>query len=164
MITYLLDANVFMSANRLHYGIDFCPGFWDWLKQRNAARQVYSIEAVKTEIAAGKDALATWAAALGAGFFLQPDHRVSATFSTVSTWASSQRYSTAAQAEFLAAADYFLVSHALAHKFVVVTQEMPAPTSKKRIKIPDACNALNVKWLSPFEMLRIERASFVLAR
>jgi len=164
VIRYLLDANVFMSANRLHYGIDFCPAFWDWLKQRNAARQLYSIEAVKAEIGAGKDALATWAAALGTSFFLSPDSRVTATFSTVSTWASTQTYSSAAQAEFLAAADYYLVSHALAYKFVVVTQEVPAPASKKRIKIPDVCNGLNVKWLSPFEMLRIEKASFVLAR
>jgi len=30
-VSYLLDANVFMSANNLHYGLDFCPAFWDWL-------------------------------------------------------------------------------------------------------------------------------------
>lgn len=28
---YLLDANVFIQAKRLHYGMDFCPAFWDWL-------------------------------------------------------------------------------------------------------------------------------------
>ena len=28
---YLLDANVFIAANNLHYGLDFCPAFWDWL-------------------------------------------------------------------------------------------------------------------------------------
>jgi len=29
----LLDANVFMQAKNLHYGLDFCPAFWDWLQQ-----------------------------------------------------------------------------------------------------------------------------------
>ena len=28
-MAYLLDANVFISAKNLHYGLDFCPAFWD---------------------------------------------------------------------------------------------------------------------------------------
>jgi hypothetical protein len=30
-MAYLLDANVFISAKNLHYGLNFCPAFWDWL-------------------------------------------------------------------------------------------------------------------------------------
>jgi hypothetical protein len=26
---YLLDANVFIQAKNLHYGLDFCPVFWE---------------------------------------------------------------------------------------------------------------------------------------
>lgn len=26
---YLLDANVFIQAKNLHYGMDFCPAFWE---------------------------------------------------------------------------------------------------------------------------------------
>ncbi len=26
-MAYLLDANVFMAAKNLHYGMDFCPAF-----------------------------------------------------------------------------------------------------------------------------------------
>mgnify|MGYP001403028963 CR=1 FL=1 len=33
-MSYLLDANVFMSAKNLHYGLDFCPAFWDWLVEK----------------------------------------------------------------------------------------------------------------------------------
>lgn len=36
---YLLDANVFIQAKRLHYGMDFCPAFWDWLIAKNATRK-----------------------------------------------------------------------------------------------------------------------------
>ena len=28
-MAYLLDANVFIAANNMHYGLDFCPAFWD---------------------------------------------------------------------------------------------------------------------------------------
>ena len=34
---YLLDANVFIQASRLHYGMDFCPAFWDWLREQHEA-------------------------------------------------------------------------------------------------------------------------------
>ncbi len=63
--------------------------------------------------------------------------------------------------EFLSVGDYFLVCHALGHCMTVVTHEIPS-NSKRRIKIPDACRALGVQFMSPFEMLREERANFVL--
>jgi hypothetical protein len=34
---YLLDANVFIAAKNLHYGLDFCPAFWDWLIEKHEA-------------------------------------------------------------------------------------------------------------------------------
>jgi len=52
-VAYLLDANVFIQAKNLHYGLDFCPAFWDWLINRNESRVVFSIERVGDEIEAG---------------------------------------------------------------------------------------------------------------
>jgi len=72
-MAYLLDANVFIQAKNLHYGLDFCPAFWDWLIDRNAAGAVFSIEKVGDEIEAGQDDLSAWAAERSAGFFLKPD-------------------------------------------------------------------------------------------
>jgi len=43
----------------------------------------------------------------------------------------------------------------------VVTHEVPG-ASRKKIKIPDACIGLGIKCVSPYEMLRTERARFVL--
>lgn len=54
---YLLDANVFIQAQKLHYGLDFCPAFWDWLVAQNAAGHVFSIQKVGDEIGAGADDL-----------------------------------------------------------------------------------------------------------
>ena len=52
-MAYLLDANVFIQAKNLHYGLDFCPAFWDWLIEANARGLVYSIEKVGDELDAG---------------------------------------------------------------------------------------------------------------
>lgn len=165
--TYLLDANVFIQAKTLHYGLDFCPAFWDWLVKSNADGRVFSIEKVNDEIQAGGDELSKWAAQRGAGFFLPPDQGVLPVLAQVSAWATThtwgnqQRYSPAAVSTFLQVADYYIVAQALAHNHVLVTHEIAAATINK-IKIPNACIALGIKCMTPYEMLRRERARFVL--
>ena len=160
-MAYLLDANTFIQAKNLHYGLDFCPAFWDWLIASNVAGRVFSIEKVGDEIDAGGDELAAWAAQRGSGLFLKPDDQILPALGRISAWAMGQGYEPAAVSTFLQVADYYLVAQALAHGHVVVTHEV-ASTSKKRIKVPDACIGLQVKCMNPFEMLRLERARFVL--
>lgn len=158
---YLLDSDVFIQAKNLHYGLDFCPAFWDRLVASNTSGQVFSIEEVGDEIEAGADELATWAAVRGYGFFLKPDSAILPALATVSRWAAGQNYEPAAVSTFLQKAGFYLVAHALAHGQVVVTHEVAAASTKK-IKIPNACIGVGVKCMSPFEMLRHERARFVL--
>lgn len=160
-MAYLLDANVFIQAKRLHYGFDFCPAFWSWLERSNAAGVVFSIDKVGVELDEGADDLTVWARARGQAFFLPPDNAVLPALARVSAWASSQKYDPAAVATFLQIADYWLVAHALAHGHVLVTHEVPSDGLKK-IKIPNACVGVGVQVMSPFEMLRRERARFVL--
>jgi len=160
-MAYLLDADVFISAKNLHYGLDFCPAFWDWLVERHAAGQVFSVEKVGDELHAVADELSEWAAARGPAFFLRPDARTFPSLATVSAWANSHGYEPAAVSTFLRVADYYLVAQAHAGHHTVVTHEVPA-ASPHRIKIPDACIGLEIKCMSPFEMLRRERARFIL--
>ena len=150
-MSYLLDANVFIQAKNLHYGFDFCPAFWDWLIQNNVAKKVFSIEKVGDEVLAIADALADWANERGPDFFLKPDPQLLSALGSVSSWAAGQSYEQSAVNIFLSAADYYLVAHALAHVHTVVTHEV-ASTSKKKIKIPDACIGLGIKCVTPYEM------------
>ena len=160
-MAYLLDANVFISAKNLHYGLDFCPAFWDWIIAHNASGVVFSIEKVGDEVPALGDELSNWADARGTGFFLRPVADVFPALAAVSAWASGQGYEPSAVSTFLQVADYYLVAHALAGQHTVVTHEVPS-ASKRMIKIPDACIGLGIKCMTPFEMLRRERARFVL--
>ena len=81
----------------------------------------------------------------------------------MSSWASGGGYEPGAVSQFLQVADYYLVAQAHALGYVVVTHEVAA-NSVKKIKIPNACIALGVKSMSPYEMLRTERARFVIGR
>lgn len=160
-MSYLLDANVFIQAKNLHYGLDFCPAFWDWLLAGNAAEKVSSIDKVADELAAGADELTDWMNQRGLGLFRQTDALVAAQFSHVSTWVMQQNYEPAAINTFLQVADFYLIAHALAGGHTVVTHEVPA-NSPRRIKIPNVCIGLKIDCITPYQMLRRERARFVL--
>lgn len=160
-MSYLLDANVFMAAKNLHYGMDFCPAFWDWLLHKGTTGTVFSIDKVADEIEAGQDELAQWARDRGNILFRRTMPTLAPQFTQVSTWATGQHYTPAAINTLLQSADFYLVAHALAGEHVVVSHEVPA-NSQNRIKIPDACLGLGVRFMTPYQMLRIERARFVL--
>jgi hypothetical protein len=160
-MAYLLDADVFIRAKNLHYGMDFCPAFWDWLVCENQVGKVFSIEKVGDEIDAGGDELAEWAAARRDGFFVPPDEATLHSFGAVTAWVQGQSYEASAISTFLQKADYYLVSQAHSGRHTVVTHEVPAASNRK-IKIPDVCIGMRVKCMSPYEMLRHERARFVL--
>ncbi len=162
-MAYLLDANVFIEAKRRHYGMDFCPAFWTWLIEANTAGRAFSIEKVGDELRAGTDELATWAVARGNAFFLPPDDPLLASLAAVADWVRGQGYRPAAVATFLEDPDYYHVAHAHAHDHVVVTHEVPSD-GVRQVKIPNVCIGMRVKCMSPFEMLRLERARFVLGR
>ena len=160
-MAYLLDANVFIEAKNRYYGLDFCPAFWDWLIARNLAGQVFSIEKVGDEIEAGDDALAAWAADRGEGFFAKPTPSVLAALGRIGDWAINQAYEGAAITTFVEGADCYLIAHVLAGRHDVVTLEA-ASASRKKVKIPNVCIDFGIKCLTPFEMLRKERARFIL--
>jgi len=159
---YLLDTNVFIQAKNLHYGFDFCPAFWTWLIEKNSEKKVFSIEKVSDEIVAGDDELARWAVDQGKGFFLEIDPTAFPALKKVSEWVLSQKYEQAAINTFLQVADYYF-AQALAYNHTIITHEVPS-NSQKRIKIPDVCIGLNIKFMSPYTMLRHEKALFVLGK
>lgn len=158
---YLIDSNVLIQAKNLHYGLDFCPAFWDWLVEANGRQLVFSVEAVKRELIEVQDELSTWVSQ-HPNLFLQVDNAVLGSLTTTSRWVTGQSFEQSAVNTFLGVADYHLVAHAHAKQFVVVTHEKYADSVKK-IKIPNVCRGLGVKCMTPFEMLRTEQARFIRA-
>jgi Domain of unknown function (DUF4411) len=161
---YLLDANVFIDAKNRYYGFDIVPAFWDWLRQAHAAGKVFTVQHVYDEIVASGDDLSTWIKAMPATFRLAPGPNDQASLTALSQWVvGSPSYNQAAVSTFLASADYFLVAQASSLGYAVVTHEVAGTGSKKSVKIPDACQAIGVPWMTPFKVLSVEQVSFQLA-
>ncbi|MCA3006250.1 MAG: DUF4411 family protein [Phycisphaerales bacterium] len=95
-MAYLLDTGVFIEAKRRFYGMDFVPGYWDWLMREAKAGTIRSIERVAEEIGAQQDDLSQWAATRPTAFFLRPDNAFSDAFQRVSQWALTAGFQQAA--------------------------------------------------------------------
>lgn len=160
-MTYLLDADVLMRAHWDHYRPCFCPAFWDWVIGSHASRRVYSIDKVFRQILTPPD-LVSWASSLPSTFFLPSDVSVTTAFPALSAFASSRNYTPAAISGFLNGVDYYLIAHAVVRNATVVTHEVSAPLRTSKVKIPDACLALNVPCINPFEMLQRLGACFTI--
>lgn len=146
-MTYLLDTNIFITAkNKLP--MDVYPSFWQALSQLAANGSFRSIKKVEDEIRKGKDELVDWIdRSLPKDFFIAENTDTLTALSTVSQWATLNRvYSPAAKAEFVSVADSWIVAEALSQSVTVVTHETSDPLCKKRVKIPDVCNAVGVKF------------------
>ena len=61
--TFVLDANVFISANNMYYAPDLCAEFWRRLADCNRAGTVFSIDKVYEELMRHEDELYAWSRA-----------------------------------------------------------------------------------------------------
>ena len=160
MKLHLIDTDVFIRANREHYGLHYCPAFWDWLGIHGQAGNVGSVVAVLEEIRYPVE-LKQWASGPGRQLFRRVDADVMAAAKEVSRWVHGEGYLPGAVTSFMSKADYWIVAHALAHGCAVVTHEVGAQTVKK-VKIPNACRGLGVRCMDPWTMLRMIGARFIL--
>jgi hypothetical protein len=115
-----------------------------------------SIDRVADELAKGKDELADWAESRFASAFASTDSTdVTQAYADIITWVTGQaQFSDAARAEFAQAADGWLIAFARANGYTVVTHEELAPDVKRKVPIPNVCNAFGVPYINTFQMLR----------
>lgn len=153
---HLLDANAFIEASRFYYAFDLAPAYWDWLQDPAHEGTLASIEAVKDEITSGDDALVEWAKRMPEGFWLPISEESLAALTVAAAWAAdpARPFTQAAVDEFMGSADLQLVAQAMALEATVVTRETADPNCKRRVKLPDACAAMGVQCVQPFDAYR----------
>lgn len=156
---YVLDAGVFIQAARHYYAFDIAPGFWQALIHHAQAGTVLSIDRVKThEIDKGKDELKSWAnREFQSWFAAAADDDVIAAYVQLMQWAYNQsQFTDAAKAEFAdeGNADAWVVAYGLAKICVVVTQEKFDANIRRKVLIPNVCQAFGVQCVDTFQMLR----------
>jgi len=158
----LLDANVFIEAKNTYYGLDLVPAFWDWLERQAQAGEIASTDMIYEELKDGGDELAAWVKDRRGLIFTitSTSRRVAADVARLGAWAQSEGYRPHVLADFMDGADPFLVAAASETGATVVTQETPAGSKRKKVKIPDACRHLGVPFENTFEMMRSLGARF----
>jgi hypothetical protein len=153
---YVLDANVFIEAHKRYYAFDICPGYWAALIAQHKGGLVCSIDRVRDELLGLGDALSQWAQKLAGSFFdATGAPSIAGEFAGVMTWVYAQaQYTDAAKANFAAGADGWLVAYARVQGLIIVTHEAANPAVKRKVPIPNVCDAFGVNWINTFDMLR----------
>jgi predicted nucleic acid-binding protein len=123
---------------------------------------LFSIIQVRQELRRGNDQLSRWVRELPDSFWVRDNTpAVASALAELAIWAdSSGRYKATAVQVFLGAADYYLAAQGKATGYTVVTNETRAPRSTSSIKLPDACDAISVPVITPFEWMRREATRF----
>ncbi|NMC09770.1 MAG: DUF4411 family protein [Methanothrix sp.] len=154
--SYVLDTNVFIEAAMRYYSFDIVPAFWQILVEQANRGRILSIDRVRDELKQGKDDLAIWSNSDFHGFFASTsEDDVIAAYRKIMAWSQGHpQFLESAKSEFASVADGWLVSYALARKCTVVTLEQLDPNIKRKIKIPNACQAFHVPYVDTFQMLR----------
>ena len=154
--TYVLDTNVFIEAARRYYAFDLAPVFWESILHHAANGRIYSIDRVKVELERGKDELAEWATSQFSNAFASTDEEdVTNSYASVMGWVRAQgQFSDAAKADFADGADGWLVAYAMSKSQIVVTHEVLDPGIKRKVPIPNVCEAFSVSYVDTFAMLR----------
>lgn len=143
---FLLDTNIFIASSNV-LPEDVWPSFWVKLAEQISIGNFVTSIKVKEELDKGYGFLTDWIKANAPkSFFKGVDINVMQEYAKLQQWASSRQYRETAVKEFAEVADSFIVATASANNWTLVTNETSSPESKKRIKIPDACDFLGVKY------------------
>lgn len=160
MEVYIVDTNFFIQAHRDTYPLDVAFSFWNKVKKLAIEGKIISIDKVRNEIFDHNDILEHWCREnLPADFFKDTTEALEE-YKQVIRWAASKNahYSLNALNEFLDAdeADAFLVAYALKDvpTRILVTQEVSQPERKSKVKIPEPCDFLHVRYIKVMEMFR----------
>ena len=157
---FIIDANIFITAYKVHYPIEVFPSFWDTLKVLAEGQQFISINAIKDELEKGNDELFQWIKDnLPKKFFQPKDVAIDAYEEVVNfvdlrdngfNWSEASIYNFYGVDE----ADPWIIAYAMqAGNCAIVTYEVSQPKSMK-VKLPDVAAHFGVECISIVEAFK----------
>ena len=152
---YLLDANVLIRAHEDYYPLDRIPQFWDWLVEEAKSGSVKMPFEIYDEIANASGPLKEWITSANV-------KNVLVLAEEVDQMIFNQVLDTAYAPDLTddeletAGRDPFLVTYGLMGQArAIVTKEVSKPSKiRGRRKVPDACDIMNVPWMTDFRFYR----------
>ncbi len=164
---YLLDANIFIQAQNLHYSMDFCPAFWDFLKQEATKTMLASSDMVYDELKSYDDEVSIWAEDNHDMIFTisSEDEEIQKKFIEIADYVNAHPlYKQSEKDRFLGGADPWLIATATVMGVTIVTHEVLAPPNTQKVKIPNVAKEFGVNCCNPYEMIRELGGEFKLCK
>ncbi len=149
---YCIDSNVLIQAWQKYYAPEFCPDYWDILNDLGIKKKIFLPEMVFEEIARTDDELSKWLK--GSHIPIQKiDERVTKCLHAIYDKDPQHKYlvdNTRARS----LADPWVIAHAMHEQATVVTKEEKLLEPKSnRIKIPNVCENMGIRWINDFELI-----------
>lgn len=149
---YCLDANVLIQAWQKYYSPKFCPDYWKVLDEYGSRGTIFLPEAVYDEVVRTDDALSSW--------FKQsklPIHKISGPVTRCLQDIYNHNIShknLVDNTRNRSLADPWIIAHALHNNATVVTKEEKITAlNSNRIKIPNVCENMGIRWINDFQLI-----------
>ena len=153
-VLYLLDANVFIDAERDYYSLDRVPEFWNWLIHMGETGRIKTPQEIYEEVVVGKGELVNWMKENKATLVLEE-----LAPSKLVTKVLERGYANNLTDEEIEkiGRDPFLIAYALAdvnHRCIVTTEHSRPNKRRANRHIPDVCSKLGSTYINTFQLIR----------
>jgi rRNA-processing protein FCF1 len=149
---YCLDANVLIQAWQKYYSPKICPDYWEILNELGKQFKVFIPEEVKDEIVKTEDDLSKWLKSSSIPIQKTNEKVIECWQKILQTDPLHKLLVDNIKGRSLA--DPWVISHAMEKNATVVTKEIKETAlNTKRIKIPNVCENMGVRWINDFEFI-----------
>lgn len=150
--TYCLDANVLIQAWQKYYSPVLCPDYWKILDELGSEGRIFICQEVYDEIVKTEDDLSLWL----------KGRNIPVRKANESVIGSLKEiYKTPAHLKLVdntknrSLADPWVIAHAMENNSVVVTkEEKVTQANSTKVKIPNVCDNVGVRWINDFEFVQ----------
>jgi hypothetical protein len=148
---YCLDANVLIQGWQKYYAPRFCPDYWNVLNDLGKENRIFIPEWVFEEIVRTEDELSRWLKQSNIPVY-KVDEDVILCLRRVYD-ADPSHVLLVDNTKQRSIADPWVIAHAINEGACVVTKEEKVTASTKRVKIPNVCDNMNVRWINDFQLI-----------
>lgn len=149
---YCMDANVLIQAWQKYYNPKFCPDYWKVLSALGKNGTIFIPELVYEEIVRTEDDLSKWLK--GSEI---PINKISesVTICLQKIYAADRTHKNLVDnTKARSLADPWVIAHALNENAIVVTKEEKVTAlNSNKIKIPNVCDNMKIKWINDFQFI-----------
>lgn len=150
--TYCLDANVLIQAWQKYYSPKFCPDYWNVLNDLGKNGSIFLPEQIHQEIVRTEDDLTEWLKASHITIRKTDGNVISCWKKILDSDPLHKLLVDDIKGRSLG--DPWLIAHAINFRATVVTKEGSLTASNsKRIRIPNVCDNMGVRWIDDFKFI-----------